>query len=98
MTEKEEKNNEKKEEETKNATKAIEDILSLNKLGALCIRADNFEKAEKILSKTLKFYLEKIANGTVPYFFLFHFILQFSKSFFVPKKIQRSKTLLHRNH
>ncbi len=90
MTEKEE---EKKLEtdEKKVATKAVEDILALNKLGALCIRADNFEKAEKILTKTLKFYLEKIANQTVPYFFYSILFCNIAKAFSCQKKFKEAK-------
>ena len=90
MTEKEE---EKKLEtdEKKAATKAVEDILALNKLGALCIRADNFEKAEKILTKTLKFYLEKIANQTVPYFFYSILFCNIAKAFSCQKKFKEAK-------
>ena len=69
---------EKKEDEKDEGSDQISDIkkiMQLNKIGALFLTADKYDKAEKILKKTLDFYIEKKRKKRNPKFFLFNIIL-----------------------
>ncbi len=48
-----------KKEKTSGQISDIKKIMQLNKVGALLLIGDKYEKAEGILKKTLDFYLEK---------------------------------------
>lgn len=47
----------------------FEKIMQLNKLGALFLSGDKYEKAQNILKKTLEFYIEKKEKKEIPNFF-----------------------------
>ena len=47
----------------------FEKIMQLNKLGALFLSGDKYEKAQNILKKTLQFYIEKKEKKEIPNFF-----------------------------
>ncbi len=91
-----EDNSEKKEDEKDEGSDQISDIkkiMQLNKIGALFLTADKYDKAEKILKKTLDFYTEKKEKKEIPNFFYSILYCNLAKVYSCQKKFEEAKPL-----
>ena len=86
-----EKNDEK--QETSDQISDIKKIMQLNKVGALLLTGDKYEKAESILKKTLDFYLEKKNKKEIPNFFYSILYCNLAKVYSCQKKFDEAKPL-----
>ena len=86
-----EKNEEK--QETSDQISDIKKIMQLNKVGALLLTGDKYEKAESILKKTLDFYLEKKNKKEIPNFFYSILYCNLAKVYSCQKKFNEAKPL-----
>ena len=85
-------NNEEKEE-TPDQISDIKKIMQLNKIGALLLTGDKYEKAESILKKTLDFYIEKKKKKEIPNFFYSILYCNLAKVYSCQKKFNEAKQL-----
>ncbi len=67
--------------------------MQLNKVGALLLTGDKYEKAESILKKTLDFYLEKKNKKEIPNFFYSILYCNLAKVYSCQKKFNEAKPL-----
>ena len=85
-------NNEEKQE-TPDQISDIKKIMQLNKIGALLLTGDKYEKAESILKKTLDFYIEKKKKKEIPNFFYSILYCNLAKVYSCQKKFNEAKPL-----
>ena len=85
-------NNEEKQE-TPDQISDIKKIMQLNKIGALLLTGDKYEKAESILKKTLDFYIEKRNKKEIPNFFYSILYCNLAKVYSCQKKFNGAKPL-----
>ena len=86
-----EKNEEK--QETSDQISDIKKIMQLNKVGALLLTGDKYEKAESILKKTVDFYIEKKKKKEIPNFFYSILYCNLAKVYSCQKKFNEAKPL-----
>ena len=85
-------NNEEKQE-TPDQISDIKKIMQLDKIGALLLTGDKYEKAESILKKTLDFYIEKKKKKEIPNFFYSILYCNLAKVYSCQKKFNEAKPL-----
>ena len=85
-------NNEEKQE-TPDQISDIKKIMQLNKIGALLLTGDKYEKAESILKKTVDFYIEKKKKKEIPNFFYSILYCNLAKVYSCQKKFNEAKPL-----
>lgn len=71
----------------------FEKIMQLNKLGALFLSGDKYDKALNILSKTLEFYIEKKQNKKIPPFFYSILYCNLAKTYSCLKQFDKASPL-----
>ena len=71
----------------------FEKIMQLNKLGALFLSGDKYEKALNILSKTLEFYVEKKQKKQIPPFFYSILYCNLAKTYSCLKQFDKASPL-----
>ncbi len=72
-------------------------VMQMNKLGALFLSNDKYDKAISILSKTLEFYKEKKQSKQIPNFFYNNLYCNLAKSYSCIKQFKPAETLYTEN-